>query len=154
MTLVTLQAREQRAIFRAMRILESNFKNPDVTLSSPRRCADYLRLRFTGLQREEFVALWLDAQNRLIEIETLSTGTLTHTVIFPREVAKSALLANAAAVIFAHNHPSGNAEPSPADIQLTRSLKNTLALLDIKLLDHVIVTSLYVTSLAERGHVV
>lgn len=153
MALIALQVREQRAVFRALRILEKTFKTPETTLSSPGRCRDYLRLRFAGMPREEFVALWLDAQNRLIDVETLSTGTLTQTSVYPREVAKAALRANAAAVIFAHNHPSGVAEPSSSDISLTRSLKNSLALIDVKLLDHLIVTELSVTSLAERGHV-
>jgi DNA repair protein RadC len=98
------------------------------------------------------MALWLDAQNRLLRAEELFTGTLTQTSVYPREVVKAALACNAAAVILAHNHPSGVAEPSRADEMLTRSLKEALALVDVKLLDHFIVAgNAPPLSFAERG---
>jgi len=123
-------------------------------LSSPQAVRDYLRLTLAGLQHEVFFVLWLDAQNRLIAAEELFRGTLTQTSVYPREVVKRALAHNAAAVILAHNHPSGSAEPSAADESLTRALKAALALVDVRLLDHFIVAgSTQPLSLAERGMV-
>jgi len=110
-------------------------------LSSPQAVRDWLRLSLGGLQHEVFVALWLDAQNRLIATEELFRGTLTQTSVYPREVVKRALACNAGSVILAHNHPSGLAEPSSADQMLTSTLKQTLALIDVKVLDHFIITS-------------
>lgn len=121
-------------------------------LSSPQAVRDYLRLRLGGLAHEVFIALWLDAQNRLITSEELFRGTLAQTSVYPREVVKRALHHNAAAVIVAHNHPSGVPEPSPADEALTRVLKEALALVDVRLLDHFIVAgTVPPLSLAERG---
>ncbi|PKO34549.1 MAG: hypothetical protein CVU34_07280 [Betaproteobacteria bacterium HGW-Betaproteobacteria-7] len=109
------------------------------TLSSPGKVRDWLRLQLATRPHEVFMALWLDAQNRLLKTEELFSGTLTQTSVYPREVVKAALAHNAAAVILAHNHPSGMAEPSRADEMLTRSLKEALAMVDVKLLDHFIV---------------
>jgi len=120
-------------------------------LSSPRSVRDYLQLSLSGRDREVFVALLLDAQHRVIAVEELFSGTLTQTSVYPREVVKSALRHNAAAVIFAHNHPSGVAEPSSADQMLTQSLKTALALVDIQVLDHFVVAGAVTTSFAERG---
>jgi DNA repair protein RadC len=115
---------------------------------------DYLRLTLGGLPHEVFLAMWLDAQNRLITTEELFRGTLTQTSVYPREVVKRALAHNAAAVILAHNHPSGVAEPSAADVSLTRVLKEALNLVDVRLLDHFIVAGTeQPLSLAERGRV-
>jgi DNA repair protein RadC len=120
-------------------------------LTSPDQVRDYLRLQLGGLPHEVFVALFLDAQNRLIHSETLFSGTLTQTSVYPREVIKRALHHNAGAVIFAHNHPSGVAEPSRADEMLTKALKEALALVDVKVLDHFVVAGNTVYSFAERG---
>ncbi len=121
-------------------------------LSSPQAVRDWLRLSLGGLQHEVFVALWLDSQNRLIATEELFHGTLTQTSVYPREVVKRALACNAGSVILAHNHPSGLAEPSAADQMLTSTLKQTLALIDVKVLDHFIITSgAEPLSFAERG---
>jgi DNA repair protein RadC len=120
-------------------------------LSSPRSVRDYLQLSLLGRDREVFIALLLDAQHRVIAVEELFSGTLTQTSVYPREVVKSALRHNAAAVIFAHNHPSGVAEPSNADQLLTQSLKTALALVDIQVLDHFVVAGTVTTSFAERG---
>jgi DNA repair protein RadC len=123
-------------------------------LSSPQAVRDYLRLTLGGLPHEVFLAMWLDAQNRLITTEELFRGTLTQTSVYPREVVKRALAHNAAAVILAHNHPSGVAEPSAADVSLTRVLKEALNLVDVRLLDHFIVAGTeQPLSLAERGRV-
>src|SRR5882672_1920666 len=120
-------------------------------LTSPRAVRDYLRLALAGREQEVFVVLLLDAQHRVIASEELFRGTLTQTSVYPREVVKCALKHNAAAVIFAHNHPSGVAEPSHADEILTRSLKSALALVDIRVLDHFIVAGTRTMSFAERG---
>jgi DNA repair protein RadC len=111
----------------------------------------YLALHLAGYEREVFSALWLDAQHRLIAAEHLAVGTLTQTSVYPREVARRCLQVNAAAVIFAHNHPSGCAEPSQADLILTHALMGTLALFDVLVLDHFIVADSGVVSLAEMG---
>ena len=122
------------------------------TLSSPGKVREWLRLRLASRPHEVFMALWLDAQNRLLKADELFTGTLTQTSVYPREVVKSALAHNAAAVILAHNHPSGIAEPSRADELLTRSLKEALAMVDVRLLDHFIVAGHAAPlSFAERG---
>ena len=120
-------------------------------LSSPQAVRDYLRLKLQGRPHEVFVAVFLDAQNRVLEIEELFRGTLTQTSVFPREIVKQALHHNAAAVIFAHNHPSGVAEPSRADEALTQTLKHTLALVDVKVLDHFVIGGDAAMSFAERG---
>ena len=124
----------------------------DSLLNTPDTVRDYLRLHLAGLRHEVFFALWLDAQNRLIAAEELFRGTLTQASVYPREVVKKALAHNAAAVVLAHNHPSGVAELSSADSQLTRELKQALALVDVRVLDHFIVAgSASPLSFAERG---
>lgn len=120
-------------------------------LTSPGAVRDYLRLAIAGLEHEVFVCLWLDAQHRVIGCEEAFRGTLTQTSVYPREIVKAALKSNAAAVIFAHNHPSGAAQPSQADELLTRNLKEALALVDVKVLDHFIVAGRQALSFAERG---
>lgn len=120
-------------------------------LTSPGSVRDYLRLFFAGQEYESFVVLFLDAQNRLIEAKELFRGTLTQTSVYPREIIKEALRQNAAAVIFSHNHPSGVAEQSKADEMLTSSLKQSLSLVDVKVLDHFIVAGPSTLSFAEQG---
>ena len=135
----------------AARALNQTMRTRDV-LGSPAAVRDYLRLRLASLPHEVFLVLLLDAQNRLIVAEELFRGSLTQTSVYPREVVKLALAHNAAAAIFAHNHPSGLAEPSRADELLTRALKDALALVDVKVLDHFIVAGTTPPlSLAERG---
>lgn len=120
-------------------------------LSSPSTVREYLIHHLGGRDHEVFVALFLDAQNRLIAAEDLFRGTLCQTSVYPREVTKRSLAVNAAAVIFAHNHPSGVCEPSRADEHITNTLKQALALVDVKVLDHFIVAGNAVLSFAERG---
>lgn len=134
----------------ARRVLAEEAATRDL-LASPTAVRDYLRLRLAALPHEVFVALMLDAQNRLIAADELFRGTLTQTSVYPREVVKQALAHNAAAVIFAHNHPSGVAEPSRADETLTQALKSALALVEIRVHDHLIVAGTRVVSFAERG---
>lgn len=122
------------------------------SFTSPGKVRDWLRLKLASRGHEVFMALWLDAQNQLLKAEELFSGTLTQTSVYPREVVKAALANNAAAVILAHNHPSGIAEPSRADEMLTRSLKEALAMVDVKVLDHFIVAgNTLPLSFAERG---
>lgn len=134
----------------ARRALRETSANADA-LASPAAVRDYLRLTLENRPREAFVAVLLDAQNRVITQEELFQGTLTQTSVYPREVVKCALRHNAAAVIFAHNHPSGVAEPSQADQTLTDTLQRALALIDVRVLDHFVVGRGRVTSFAERG---
>jgi len=120
-------------------------------LTSPEAVRGYLRLCLAARESEAFVGLFLDSQHRLLAAEELFRGTIAQTSVYPREVVKAALACNAAAVIFAHNHPSGVAEPSRADELLTASLKSALALIDVRVLDHFVVAGPQVVSFAERG---
>ena len=120
-------------------------------LTSPQAVRDYLRLTLRARPYEVFVGIFLDSQNRLLALEEMFRGTLAQTSVYPREVVKAALACNAAAVIFAHNHPSGVAEPSRADELLTQALKQALALVDIRTLDHFVVAGSHLVSFAERG---
>jgi DNA repair protein RadC len=144
------RAQLEAALELARRSLEERMKAGSA-LTSPGAVRDYLRLKIGGLQHEVFVCIFLDAQHRTIRTDELFRGTLTQTSVYPREVVKAALAANAAAVIFAHNHPSGAAQPSQADELLTRNLKEALALVDVKVLDHFIVAGNQAISFAERG---
>jgi DNA repair protein RadC len=123
----------------------------NTALDSPAAVRDYLRLLIGTLPHEVFVCLYLNARHHLICTRESSRGTLTHTAVYPREIARQALQFNAAALIIAHNHPSGSAEPSAADTQLTEQLAITLALFDIKLLDHFVVASNTISSFVEQG---
>ena len=141
----------QAVLEMSRRALVEGMKQNDA-MSTPGAVRDYLRLHLAGLGHEVFFALWLDAQNRLIAAEELFRGTLTQTSVYPREVVKKALQHNAAAVVLAHNHPSGVSEPSSADEFLTRELKQALALVDVRVLDHFIVAGQsQPLSFAERG---
>ena len=132
------------------RALQEEVAVKDV-LTSPDAVRDYLRHCLSALPHEAFMALFLDSQHRLVAADELFRGTLAQTSVYPREVVKAALACNAAAVIFAHNHPSGVAEPSRADELLTTALKQALALVDIRTLDHFVVAGNRVVSFAERG---
>ncbi len=141
---------EDQIVKRALQILEGEARKSDA-LTSPRAVRDYLRLLLCKKEQEAFVVIALDAQHRVVASEELFRGTLSQTSVYPREVVKWALKHNAAAVLFAHNHPSGVAEPSSADEVLTRTLKSALALVDIQVLDHFIIAGPYSVSFAERG---
>jgi DNA repair protein RadC len=118
---------------------------------TPQQVKDYLALHLAGRQQEVFVALFLDGQHRMLALRELFQGTLAQTSVYPREVVKAALAHNAGAVVLAHNHPSGVAEPSRADEFLTATLRNALALVDVRVLDHLVVGQGQVVSMAERG---
>ena len=140
----------QAACELAARSIGEQLKSRDC-LTSPGAVRDLLKLKLAGLPHEVFICIQLDAQHRVIAIEELFRGTLTQTSVYPREVVKAALKANAAAVIFAHNHPSGVAQPSQSDELLTRNLREALSLVDVKVLDHFIVAGTSTLSFAERG---
>ncbi|MBN8493082.1 MAG: DNA repair protein RadC [Burkholderiales bacterium] len=118
---------------------------------APAKVKDYVALHLGGLTHEVFAVLFLDGQHRLLQLEPMFHGTLTQTSVYPREVVKRALQLNAGAVILAHNHPSGVAEPSRADEHLTQALKSALQLVDVRVLDHLVVGHGTVLSFAERG---
>lgn len=125
--------------------------NERTALPNPAATRDFLRLQLRDLDHEVFCALFLDSQNQVLGFETLSIGTINAADVYPREVLKKALRAQAAAVIFAHNHPSGVAEPSLADRALTNRLRDALALIDVRVLDHFVVGEGQPVSFAERG---
>lgn len=134
----------------ARRVLHEDVRRGSV-LNSPDKVRQFLRLWLGQRPHEVFAALYLDAQNRLLATEELFRGTLTQTSVYPREVVKHALKHNAAALVFAHNHPSGVAEPSRADELLTSGLRQALSLVDVRVLDHLIVAGNATVSFAERG---
>ncbi|TAN30305.1 MAG: JAB domain-containing protein [Castellaniella sp.] len=122
-------------------------------LNQPERVKEFCAMRLAHLRVEHCIALFLDTQLQLIDCVEIARGTLSQASIYPREVVKAALAHHAAALILAHNHPSGLAEPSPADVSLTHQLKQALALVDVRLLDHLVVGATEVSSLAERGQI-
>ena len=134
----------------ALELLAAEVQAADA-LSSPAAVKDYLRLKLGKRPHEVFAVVFLDMQHRVIAIEELFRGTLSQTSVYPREVVKEALARNAAAVVLVHNHPSGSAEPSRADEYLTHTLRQALALVDVRVLDHLVVTRTSVLSFAERG---
>ena len=143
-------AQLQAVLEMSRRALKESLQRGDA-LSSPRAVRDYLQLVLAGRQQEVFMVLFLDTQHRVIATEELFHGTLSQTSVYPREVVKRALAHNAAALILAHNHPSGITEPSQADQLLTGALKKALALVDVSVLDHFIVAAGQTLSFAERG---
>ena len=143
-------AHADEVLCHARRLLANRVRR-GATMSSPQAVKDHLRLELGALEHEVFCVLFLDAQHRIIALKQLFRGTVSQTSVYPREVVKEALSVNAAAVIFAHNHPSGSVEPSRADEFLTQTLKTALALVDVRVLDHLVVAGADVVSFAERG---
>lgn len=141
----------QQTIREALTLLECQLREPGASFTSSNAVRDWLRLNLATLEREEFTALFLDNQHRLIAHETLFTGTINHTQVHPREVVKAGLKHNCAAVIVAHSHPSGEAEPSQADRKITERLQAALELVEIRLLDHLVVGGMEIISFSERG---
>ena len=140
-----------QAIFEmSRRALNEQLQQRDV-FKSPQQVRDYLVLKLGSLTKEVFLVLFLDTQNRLVATEEMFSGSLKETSVYPREVLKRALHHNAAAVIFAHNHPSGLAQQSQADEMITKQLKQALALVDVRVLDHFIVAGNHTLSFSERG---
>jgi DNA repair protein RadC len=143
------QISESEILDQAAEIISNRYLRGDV-LTSPQATKEYLTYKIGNYDREVFAVLLLDNQNRLLKFEELFFGTIDSASVYPREVVKSVLSINAAAVIFAHNHPSGNTTPSESDKRITQRLKDALALIDVRVLDHFIVGSDCI-SFAERG---
>ena len=144
------RANADEVLHHARRVLSHRVRR-GATLSSPQAVKDHLRLQIGLLEHEVFTVIFLDSQHRLLALREMFRGTVTQTSVYPREVVKEALALNAAAVILAHNHPSGMAEPSRADEFITQTLKTALALVDVRVLDHFVVAGADVVSFAERG---
>lgn len=134
----------------ARRVLAEQMRGCEA-LTSPQVVRDFLRVKLGALEHEVFAVIHLDAQNRVIEYVEMFRGTVSQTSVYPREVVKEALARNSAALLLVHNHPSGAAEPSRADEMLTQTLKSALALVDVRVLDHLIVAGSAILSFAERG---
>lgn len=141
----------QRTVKRALTLLDRHLRETGVAFTSTQAARDWLKLKMAGLEREEFMVLYLNQQNRLIAHETLFAGSISSTEVHPREVVKRALYFNAAAVILAHNHPSGDTTPSQADKTITQRLVKALQLVDIRVPDHLIVGGTQILSFAEHG---
>lgn len=139
-----------RVVAAALAVLEQRARFTNA-LTSPATVRDYFRIALGRLEREEFWAALLDNQHRVIAFERLFIGTLAQCSVHPREVVRISLRHNAAAVIFAHPHPSGVAQPSHADEMLTRTLKEALALVDVRVIDHFVIAGPAAVSFAERG---
>jgi DNA repair protein RadC len=146
-----MQPHEAAVIAAALAILEARLRSAGPELTTPHAVKTLLRLRLAERDREVFAVLYLDAQHRLIAYEEPFAGSLTQTSVYPRELVRRALAHNAAAVILAHNHPSGAAEPSRADEHLTQACKSALGLVDARVLDHVVIGAADAVSMAERG---
>ena len=146
---ITRQPAAERTVRRAIEILERELRTCGPTLDCPANVKQYLSLEIGHLEHEEFLVLWLDCQNRLIEADRMFRGTLTRTEVYPREVVKRALQVNAGACFFAHNHPSGVAESSHADNVLTQTLKSALAMFGVQVLDHFVIAGTKVTSMEQ-----
>ena len=140
-----------KIIKRALKILESRMTYETDFFNNPKDTKDYLRLKLGGKEREVFAVLYLSNRNQLISYEELFFGTIDGSSVYPREVVKLALKHNAAAIILAHNHPSGVCEPSKADEDITKRIRAACGLVEIRLLDHLIVSGKDAVSLAERG---
>ncbi|MCW5004398.1 DNA repair protein RadC [Enterobacter roggenkampii] len=141
----------QQTIRKALTLLERHLREPGASFTSSHAVRDWLRLQLATQEREEFTVIFLDNQHRLITHETLFSGTINHTQVHPREVVKAALKHNAAAILVAHCHPSGHAEPSDADRRITERLRQALHLVDIRLLDHLVVGGMEIVSFSEIG---
>lgn len=141
----------QRTVQYALALLDRHLRETGVAFTSTQAARDWLRLKMAGLEREEFMVLYLNQQNQLIAYETLFAGSISSTEVHPREVVKRALYFNAAAVILAHNHPSGETTPSLADKALTQRLVQVLQMVEIRVPDHLIVGGRQIYSFAEHG---
>jgi DNA repair protein RadC len=142
---------EDAIIARALAILEARVQGYEFKATSPVAVREFLTVKLGALEHEVFTVIYLNCQNEIIGHEEMFRGTLTQTSVYPREVVKAVLTRNAAAVIFAHNHPSGTLDPSRADEMLTNSLKQTLSMIDVRVLDHFIIAGGRCASMAEKG---
>lgn len=144
------RSQEDQIIAQALEILTSRMINGN-TLSSPAETTNFLKLQLAGNEHELFCVLYLDNQHKVLAFEEMFRGTIDGAAVYPREIVKAVLAHNAAAVIFAHNHPSGVAEPSSADRRITERLVSALSLIDVRVLDHIIIGGSDHCSFAEQG---
>lgn len=144
------RSEEDRIVQQALQILQQRFQGRNA-LTSPKDTRNYLTLKLTETQREEFYVLFLNTRHHVLTLAKMFEGTLDGATVYPREIVKEALRVNAAAVILCHNHPSGVAEPSLADQAITRRIKDALSTVDIRMLDHFVVAGGECISMAERG---
>jgi DNA repair protein RadC len=144
------EVEDERCIRRALQVLERRVRN-SITLEDPEAAKDFLRIRLGRMDYEVFAVLWLDASFKLIEFAELFRGTVSQVPVYPRELAREAIRHNAFACILSHNHPSGCLRPSHNDTWLTHSMQSALATLDVRVLDHVIVSAAGTFSMAEHG---
>ena len=142
---------ERAVIDAAFTILGCYLREPGGAFATPGAVSQYLRLHLAGESCELFAVLYLDAQHRAIALETPFAGTLTQCSVYPREIVRAALVHGAASIVLAHNHPSGTPTPSHADAAITETLKNALALVDVRLLDHFIIAGGQAVSMVELG---
>jgi DNA repair protein RadC len=143
---------ENRALVAdAIRCMEAVYRVNGAPLTSPKDVRDYLKLKLYGLPYEVFACIWLDNRHRILRYDELFRGTIDGASVHPREIVRAAMDVNAAAAILAHNHPSGVTEPSSSDLRVTQRIKDSLAMIDVKVLDHFIIGEGEGTSLAERG---
>ncbi|HBT31827.1 MAG TPA: DNA repair protein RadC [Pusillimonas sp.] len=147
------QAATDSHVLAAARIAAESLIGDRADMGNPNAVKRYFQAKLSGMGHEVAAVLYLNSQFKVIRYMEMSHGTLTQASVYPREIVKTALRLDAAAIIMSHNHPSGIPEPSEADLALTRHLKHALALVDVRLLDHIIVTGQNTTSLAERGQV-
>jgi DNA repair protein RadC len=147
----TLTRSDRDIVVDAIDVLDRTLRRPGVCLSSPNTVADYLKLTLSPRPHEVFAVLFLDNRHRLIEAREMFRGTIDGSSVYPREVVKTALALNSAAVILAHNHPSGVAEPSAADEVITQRVRDALSLIDVRVIDHFIVARTTHVSMAQRG---
>jgi DNA repair protein RadC len=145
------RAKDDKIVAKALAILEARMKRAGPAMSSPQDVSSFIRLKLAGNEHEVFGVLFLNSQHNVIEFEEMFRGSVDSANVYPREIVKTALKHNAAAVVLAHNHPSGTLEPSRADEKLTELVKNALALVDVRVLDHFIVTGHGSMSFAEKG---
>jgi DNA repair protein RadC len=143
-------ATAEQVLEAARQVIEHKMQR-GASFCSPEAVKEYLRIKLAGFEHEVFAVLFLDTRLRLIEYVEMFQGTVDSTEVYPREVVKQALRLNAAAVIVSHNHPAGHPEPSASDRALTQRLKQALALVDVRTLDHIVVAGSTTTSFAERG---
>ena len=146
-----LSQAQESIISQALILLEETFQREELHATNPDHVASFCQLKLARLEHEVFAVLFLDNQHRLISFVEMFRGTINAASVYPREVAKTALQLNAAAVVLTHNHPSGIAEPSEADKRVTQDLRDALKLLDIRVLDHIVVGVSSTVSFAKRG---
>ncbi len=141
---------DDEIIARAVALLEARIRNTEI-ISNNNDAKTYLRLKLGHLEREVFAVLLLDTKHRVLHYEEIFYGTIDRANVYPREIVKAALAKNAAAIILAHNHPSGVAEPSQTDLVITQRVKEAMGLIDVRVLDHIVVTRGTTVSMTERG---